>query len=50
MSIPDLFTLLAIICLGVAAVVAGIHRSWVAMLVCAAGVCLLIAGTPLIDS
>lgn len=50
MHASDLFTLLAIILLGAAAVVAGIHRGWVAMLVCSAGVCLLLSGVPLIHA
>ncbi|GII87071.1 hypothetical protein Ssi03_50610 [Sphaerisporangium siamense] len=50
MSGPDVFTLLAIILFGTAAVVAGIRKSWVAALVCAAAVCLLLVGAPIIRS
>ncbi|MGS2645854.1 hypothetical protein [Streptosporangium sp. G12] len=44
MSINGLFTLLALILLGAAAVVAGIQKSWVAALFCAALFCLVLAG------
>ncbi|MFC6080929.1 hypothetical protein [Sphaerisporangium aureirubrum] len=48
MSNPDLLKLLAIILLGAASVFAITRKSWVAALVCAAGVCLLLAGHPLL--
>ncbi|WP_326642906.1 hypothetical protein OG884_18745 [Streptosporangium sp. NBC_01755] len=50
MSIPDIFTLLALVLFGAASVVAVIHKSWVAALFCAGVFCLVLAGAGLIDT
>ncbi len=50
MQLSDVFLLLAIILLGAASVYAVTRKAWIAALVCAAGMCLLLAGTPIISS
>lgn len=48
MSVTGLFTLLALVLFGAAAVVAGVQKSWVAALFCAGVFCLVLAGGDLI--
>ncbi|MFI7113966.1 hypothetical protein ACIBK9_47150 [Nonomuraea sp. NPDC050227] len=44
MSVPELLTIIAALCLLAAAIYAAVHKAWIAALVCTAGTLLVFAG------